>query len=83
MWGQDDFLWWFQCVFNIRSFFIQMRSFNINGKRKITTSSEFVNLYVFQNLPNFKPETNCENDNIFDFEDKKKLIPFGIMIVLM
>jgi len=31
MWGQDDFLDWFQCVFNIRIFVINFQSFDKNG----------------------------------------------------
>ena len=83
MWGQDDFLRWFQCVFNIRIFLIHIQSFDVLGKTKITTSSDFVNSYVFENSPEFQPEKHCENDGIFDFKDKNKLIPYGIMIVLM
>ena len=83
MWGQDDFLHWFQCVFNIRNFIITMSSFEIDGKTKITTSSNFVHSFQFQNSKEFQSEENYENDGIFDLYDKKKLIPYGIMIVLM
>ena len=82
MWGQDDFLHWFQCVFNIRIFVINMDSNEVDGKIKITTTSNFVLHYQFQNSEEFNVEENYENDGIFDFNDQNKLIPYGIMIVL-
>ena len=82
MWGQDDFLNWFQCVFNIRIFVISMNSYEVKKKTKITTSSEFVQSFRFQNSDEFLIQENYENDGIFDFNDEKKLIPYGIMIVL-
>ena len=39
--------------------------------------------FKFQNSNEFQSKENYENDGIFDFDDKKKLIPYGIMIVLM
>ena len=36
LWGQDDFLQWFQCVFNIRIFIITISSFGPKGKTKKT-----------------------------------------------
>ena len=60
-----------------------MSSFEVEkGKPKITTSSNFVHSYQFQNSNKFQAEENFENDGIFDFDDPKKLIPYGIMIVL-
>ena len=71
MWGNDDFLHWFQCVFNIQIFVINMISNEVNEKAKITTSSVFVQSVCFQNSDEFLVEENFENDGIFDFNDQK------------
>ena len=79
MWGQSDFLLWFQCVFNIRLFMINKQTFG----NSISITSEFENSYFFGNSEvnvSQVDDENQENNGIFDFNDKSKLMPFGIMI---
>ena len=76
MWGQSDFLLWFQCVFNIRLFMINKQTFG----NQISITSGFECGHFFGNSAEYKTKVNYENDGIFDFEDKSKLIPYGIMI---
>ena len=79
MWGQSDFLLWFQCVFNIRLFMINKQTYG----NSISITSEFESSYFFRNSEvngSQVDDKNQENNGIFDFNDKSKLIPFGIMI---
>ena len=54
-----------------------MISNEVNEIAKITISSGFVQSFCFQNSDEFSVEENFENNGIFDFNDQKKLIPYG------
>ena len=52
-------------------------------ENSISITSEFESSYFFENSEvngSQFDDTNQENNGIFDFNDKSKLIPFGIMI---
>ena len=77
MWGTDDFLDWFQCVFNIRIFVINIQE---SKDCKFTTAS-FVNELLDKGTKSY--EEKVSNDKYFDLNVKNRLIPYGIIIVLM
>ena len=77
MWGTDDFLNWFQCLFNIRIFVINIQE---TGTQKYTTSS-FVNELLDKGNQSYDEEHL--NDKFFDLNIKNRLVPYGIIIVLM
>jgi len=80
MWGTDDFLHWFQRLYNIRVFVINIQTFDYNY-----TYGDFVNdglVYEGTNDGKEKVHGN-KNDKYFDLTDEDRLIPYGIIIVLM
>ena len=77
MWGTEDFLNWFQCLFNIRIFVINIQE---TDSQKYTTSS-FVNELIDKGTQSYKEEHS--NDKFFDLSIKNRLVPYGIIIVLM
>ena len=81
MWGQDDFLDWFQCVFNIRIFVINLQSFDMNESFIYDTSADFAQGFKYRRPE--QTENPNVNDDIFDLSDENRIIPRGIMIVLM
>ena len=77
MWGTEDFLNWFQCLFNIRIFVINIQE---TDTQKYTTSS-FVNELIDKGTQSYEEEHS--NDKFFDLSIKNRLVPYGIIIVLM
>ena len=80
MWGTDDFLNWFQRLYNIRIFVINIQNFEYKY-----TYGEFVNnALVYEGTNNGKErDRENQNDKYFDLSDPDRLIPYGIIIVLM
>ena len=78
MWGTDDFLDWFQKVFNIRIFVLNSQTFN--DDRSI--HCQFINDHLDKDFEKYVDTTNS-NDKYFDMNNKDRLIPYGIMIVVM
>ena len=80
MYGTEDFLHWFQCVFNIRIFAINIQYFH-QAKISSTTCS-FINDYAY-NSGDKTYDEECKNDRYFDLSNKQNIIPYGIAIILM
>ena len=78
MYGTDDFLHWFQCVFNIRIFVINIQYFDTSFS---TTCSFVKDEFRIQEEEPY--EDDYKNDKYFDFNNKDNLIPYGIAIVLI
>ena len=78
MYGTDDFLHWFQCVFNIRIFVINIQYF----EKFCSTTCSFVK-DEFRIDEESSYEEKYKNDKYFDFNNKDNMIPYGIAIVLI
>ena len=80
MYGKEDFLHWFQCVFNIQIFAINIQYFP--DANKSSTTRSFINNYTYKSGDKTYDEI-CKNDRYFDFNNKQNIIPYGIAIILM
>ena len=79
MWGTDDFLNWFQCVFNLRVFVINIQSYG----ESLVTTGEFVNDHFVQGKKGSPVAEEFNNNKYFDLNDKDRFVPYGIIIILM
>ena len=80
MWGTNDFLHWFQRLYNVRVFVINIQNFAY----KFTYGDFVNNALVYEGTSDGKErERENKNDKYFDLSDPDRLIPYGIIIVLM
>ena len=79
MWGTDDFFTWFQCVFNLRVFVINIQSYGDS----LVTSGEFVYDHFVQAKKGSTVVEEFKNDKYFYLNDEDWFVPYGIIIISM